>query len=142
MTDELKSQIAALRTAIMRRVEYDGSIHASSLEDEIGKWIREVLEPKWKKWADEPDRMVRAAAYRSALELCDAQAEQDKQRRAQALAQQKFTQPIADSYGDLSGLNQTLRGHPATMVVRETDMMGKTIETVTRNGKTYKREVK
>ena len=52
MTDELKTQITALRAAIMRRVEFDQCIHASSIEDEIGKWVREVFaEPDYHQMA-------------------------------------------------------------------------------------------
>ena len=75
MTDELKSQITALRTAIMRRVEFDQCIHASSLEDEIGKWVREVLEPKQPKaspettpWAGQISKMLRAKQERELLQ--------------------------------------------------------------------------
>lgn len=64
-----KEEINRLSAAIMRRIEFDQCIHASSIEDEVGKWVREVLEPKQKNdLAEQTYKMARAVAYRAAIE--------------------------------------------------------------------------
>lgn len=108
MTDEMKAQITALRTAIMRRVEFDQCIHASSIEDEIGKWVREVFaEPRVAQKPFDPYRLVEKKRVRiTYLPVATAidgseyiSVTQENQRRAQALAQQKFNQQMASGYG-------------------------------------------
>lgn len=108
-----KEEISRLSAAIMRRVEFEQCIHASSIEDEIGKWVREYLEPKktihvgadfgvspatvkpdWVAWSTYAEKMADKVATGNALAA-------ENQRRAQALAQQKFNQQIADNYGGL-----------------------------------------
>ncbi len=43
--DTLKAEVSRIVETIFRRVEFDGSLHKSSLEDELYRWAREMLRP-------------------------------------------------------------------------------------------------
>ena len=81
MTEELKSKITAISAAIMRRVEFDQCIHASSIEDEIGKWVREVFaEPDYHQmaWSGYAEKMEEKVAEKSVIDdIMKSRATQD-----------------------------------------------------------------
>ena len=156
MTDERKSQITALRTAIMRRVEFEQCIHASSIEDEIGKWVKEILWPQFMHpmITVQPELIHEVKVKPGGLsfqERCDKQTanlakaieEQRQQRRAQTLAQPTFNQQIGNlgvEIGvEIGGAGGDM---PLTTVVirRETNSTGQIIEVVAKSdGTTYRR---
>lgn len=41
--DRLKLEVSRLAESIFRRIEFDGSLHKSSLEDELYRWAKDVL---------------------------------------------------------------------------------------------------
>lgn len=43
--DTLKPEVSRLAETIFRRIEFDGSLHKSSLEDELYRWAKEMLRP-------------------------------------------------------------------------------------------------